>query len=529
MERLRALAAGRRTAPWLALGLGLLSAVGFAPLGLWPLTIISFAGLIFLIHQAPTWRLATFNGWMFGLGQFVLGLNWIATAFTYQAAMPAWLGWVAVVLLSFYLAVYPAIAALIAKFASRTSTLALPFALAGGWIVGEWLRSFVFTGFAWNPVGVALVDTPLRHLSVWIGTYGLSGIMVLLGGLLFWLAQRRAVAAIATAAAILVATILPRPEVVSDTGPARAPQVRIVQPDISQDDKWRPGFEQIAADKLTRLGTAPSDVTPAVVFWPEVAVLRPLLDERTGAQRLAAIERAGALRGIRPDQTLVTGGIGVLTEDGQTVSEALNSVFVLDPGTPPTRASLGDADAALDIRYDKAHLVPYGEYLPMRWLLEPLGLSRLVPGAFDYRPGPGARTLDLDGIDRRMGVQICYEIIFSGQVADRSNRPDFLFNPSNDAWFGAWGPPQHLAQARLRATEEGLPVIRSTPTGISAMIAADGTLLEHLGMGVEGVIDTALPPAAASPPLFARVGNILALLFAAFLVGLAIALARRAR
>ena len=124
-----------------------------------------------------------------------------------------------------------------------------------------------------------------------------------------------------------------------------------------------------------------------------------------------------------------------------------------------------------------------------------IGLSRLAPGDLDFLDGPGPRTLDLPGFGRA-GLQVCYEIIFSGEVVDRANRPDFIFNPSNDAWFGAWGPPQHLAQARLRALEEGLPVIRATPTGISAVIDADGRLLHSLPLGTAGAIDARLPPAA---------------------------------
>src|SRR3546814_17637117 len=128
------------------------------------------------------------------------------------------------------------------------------------------------------------------------------------------------------------------------------------------------------------------------------------------------------------------------------------------------------ADGTLGPRYDKAHLVPYGEYLPMRPILSAIGLSRLAPGDIDFWPGPGPRTLDL-GAFGRIGLQICYEIIFSGQVVDRDHRPDFIFNPSNDAWFGSWGPPQHLAHARLRAIEAGMPVIRATHTGTRAVAA----------------------------------------------------------
>ena len=185
------------------------------------------------------------------------------------------------------------------------------------------------------------------------------------------------------------------------------------------------------------------------------------------------------------------------------------------------------ADGTLGPRYDKAHLVPYGEYLPMRPILSAIGLSRLAPGDIDFWPGPGPHTLDL-GRFGKAGLQVCYEIIFSGQVVDAKHRPDFIFNPSNDAWFGGWGPPQHLAQARLRAIEEGLPVIRSTPTGISAVIDADGRILDSIPMHQAGRIDTVVPPAHA-PTLFARYGNNLPVGFALLLLAAAIAFRRRGR
>src|SRR5690606_680231 len=160
--------------------------------------------------------------------------------------------------------------------------------------------------------------------------------------------------------------------------------------------------------------------------------------------------------------------------------------------------------------------------LPMRPLLEPLGLTRLVAGTIDFLPGPGPRTLDR-GAHGRAGVQICYEIVFSGQVAEPGRRPAPILNPAADGWFGALGPPQHLAQARMRAIEEGLPVLRATTTGISAVIDARGVVREHLPMHVAGRIDTVAPP-AAPPTVFARMGNALALLWATtFLAGGAIA------
>jgi apolipoprotein N-acyltransferase len=163
----------------------------------------------------------------------------------------------------------------------------------------------------------------------------------------------------------------------------------------------------------------------------------------------------------------------------------------------------------------------------MPCLLKPLGFDRLVPGSMDFVEGPGPRALDVPGWGA-IGIQLCYEIIFSGHVVDPARRPRLIFNPSNDAWFGKWGPPQHLAQARMRAIEEGLPVVRATPNGISAVIAADGRLLATVPHETAGAIEVPLPVAHA-PTLFSRLGNWLAGAMALLLGVSAIAIRRRAR
>jgi len=487
--------------------LGLLSATGFQPLGLWPLTILAFLGLLILIERAPRMRSALALGWWFGMGQFVLGLNWIATAFTYQAAMPAWLGWIAVVALSMYLSVYVAAGIGLAWRWGRGHKAMQVLVLAAGWIVTEWLRGTMFTGFAWNPVGVVFIDTQAKWPARLIGTYGLSGLAILWAGLIWWAIRHRN--------RVLGAAIVLLPLLAADlrlTGVAATPErdparpaIRIVQPNIPQEERQNPAMEEGNFYKLLRLSGRPTG-TPRLVMLPEAAVPYDL--HRGEAPRLLATR-------IGPRDLLLTGGIEVAVPPEGVDAAEYNSLYVLGPGA----RVLG--------RYDKAHLVPYGEYLPMRPFLTALGLSRLVPGQGDILAGPGPQTLDLPGFGR-MGAQICYEIIFSGEVVDRNNRPDFLFNPSNDAWFGAFGPPQHFAQARLRALEEGLPVIRSTPTGISGLIDAQGRIVERLPAHVEGVIDTRLPPAAAATP-FALFGNLLPLAFALLLVAAAIAVRRKTR
>ncbi|MDP9163909.1 MAG: apolipoprotein N-acyltransferase [Pseudomonadota bacterium] len=479
-----------------ALLAGALSAFAFQPFGFIALMPIALALLAGMIANATRLRGAFALGWGFGVGQFCVGLNWIATSFTYQAAMPAWLGWVSVFLLSLYLAVYPMLAAGLAWRIGRRNGLALVLALAAGWIACEFLRAGIFTGFAWNPVGVVLVDTPLRRASGLIGTYGLSGLTVLIGGAL-WLALRRLREGGYAMIPVLLAGIgsFLLPHAATTSGPA----VRVIQPNIGQAERWSPGLAQAQVARLLNLSGAPT-AEPRLLLWPESAVTIPLEDDRTGARPQVDAVRQAVARGLGPRDLLVAGSEGLASTDGVRVTSARNSAFVL---TPSGRL-LG--------RYDKAHLVPYGEYLPMRPILSAIGLSRLAPGDVDFDPGPGPRTIDLPGFGR-MGMQICYEIIFSGEVVDRAHRPDFIFNPSNDAWFGRWGPPQHLAQARLRAAEEGLAVIRSTPTGISAIVDANGRLLQSLPWREPGELDGRIPAPRAPTP-FALLGNLLPLLFA---------------
>ncbi|MGX5713739.1 apolipoprotein N-acyltransferase [Sphingopyxis terrae subsp. ummariensis] len=563
----------------LALLLGLISATGFAPLNLWPLTLLALAGWMLLIARSPRGLRAFGIGWAFGVGHFALGLNWIATAFTYQAAMPAWLGWIAVVLLSLYLAVYPALAAWgawmvsmrvapakagaagglssadglspIAAPAFAGATLSFILGFAALWTLTEWLRSWVFTGFSWNPLIAAWPDlarivVPYVDLLTIIGSYGAGALLILAAGLLLPLiddvlfstadereAKRQAKLdedmrgaplespphlrnfAVMGIYGVILFGLAHFSDLGSDAGATGTP-ITVVQPNVGQQDKWEGDKADANFAKLARL-TAPKSDAPRLILWPEAAIPDYL---ETGYPAIyydrSPAEARGRLTALmNPGDLMLLGALKLeFDRTGQAVG-ARNAVMTVH------------ADGTLGPRYDKAHLVPYGEYLPMRPLLSAIGLSRLAPGDLDFWPGPGPHTLDL-GAFGKAGLQICYEIIFSGEVVDRAHRPDFIFNPSNDAWFGAWGPPQHLAQARLRAIEEGLPVIRATPTGISAVIDADGRIVEALPMHAAGRIDAFIPKAHA-PTLFARYGNMLAVGFGLLLLALAIAFRRRGR
>lgn len=515
-----------------SLALGLLGACAYPPFHLWMLGLLALAGLVWHLHDAPDWRAAAWRGYLFGWAHLTLANNWIATAFTHQAKMPEFLGWLAVPLLCIYLAIYPGLAALAAhlatrKLAPRSVGIGVFGTLfAAAWIVTEWVRSWAFTGYPWPPLGLMLLggwDTPgiARYLP-WLGTYALSGLAILLASGLIWaVAVRRWIVAGASALVMAAAMLLPGLDA-EMTRPANAVRYALIQPLIPQDEindgsKFEEQFQRIAG--LTRPGNGQS----RLVLWPESAIpdyledgypLRYYARMTAGADPEYARARIGQVIGA--DSTLLTGVVNLdiapRADGGLGAVSARNSVLALS------------GKGAIEAHYAKAHLVPYGEYLPMEWALERLGLSRLTSGTIEYVAGPGPRTLDL-GEHGRAGIQICYEIVFSGQVTDSQNRPDYIFNPSNDGWFGSWGPPQHLAQARMRAIEEGLPVLRSTTTGISAVIDANGLVRGAIGQGKAGRLDGYVPD-PKPPTLFARLGNALPLGWAALLIVLALAVPR---
>jgi apolipoprotein N-acyltransferase len=500
---------------------GAVAAIGFEPFGLWPLTLLASAMLIHCTMAASGFKAAARYGWLFGFGHFAFGLSWMAHAFTFQDAMPVALGWFASPLLSLYLAIFPALATMTAYGLGRSrSPLGFTFVFAACWILSEILRAKVLTGFAWNPLSSAFVDFAL--IIKIVGTYGASGIVILAAGTL-WLALRRywmmaGLAFTFPAAALIFAVIdqgQPVPQPVKTL-------LHVVQPNIGQQDKYRVGFEAENFAKLTKFtrvvlgpssNPAQTSTRPRLILWPEAAI-----PDFIGEKDVDAFDARMRIAGLmQPGDILLTGADKIFKKTtilkGYSETRwvgAANSLFALDH------------KGRILWRYDKAHLVPFGEFLPMRSLLKPLGLARLVPGDLDFWPGSGPRSLLMpNGV--MIGPQICYEIVFSGEVTDRKNRPDFLFNPSNDAWFGSWYKPQILAQSRLRAIEEGLPIVRATPTGRSVIINANGKVLKSLQGDVAGSITADLPPAHA-PTLFARFGNALPIGLAALLLIIALLL-----
>jgi apolipoprotein N-acyltransferase len=522
---------GRRYPNLIAFVLGALATTGFAPLAWWPVALLCFAGWIWLIHDAATLRCTLLRGWLFGFAHFFVGNFWMQQAFTFQDAMPHWLGYGAVAIAAAYLAIYPMLAGALAwRLASPRATgdsetaphhgFVLVFGAA--WIATEWLRSTIFTGYPWNPLGVIWVPTFVAAAAATIGTYALSGVTVALAGLLLpatWRRWRLSLVVVAATATLIVIGTPFRPTGFA-TLPARspsAPHVRIIQPNLGEEVRPTDDYAENNLAAIERLLGTPG-TNPRLIVWPEGA-LRFMIEDGYPPQYYwrgapAAIRQRIAAH-LGPNDIVLTGGNALKFDAAGNVRTATNSIFALD------------ARGAILGRYDKAHLVPYGEYLPMRPLLSLIGLQRLVPGDLDFSPGPGPRDMALPGFGA-VGMQICYEIIFSGQIVDPAHRPALIFNPSNDSWYGSWGPPEHLAQARMRAIEEGLPIVRATPTGISAIIAPDGRVLDSIPLGVAGAIEQPIP-AAWPPTPFARLGNWAALIVAAMLLLFAVAIRRAGR
>ncbi len=444
-----------------------------------PVLLLTVPSLLWLIQTARRPALAARRGWWFGFGLYVAGLYWITEAILIEAARFWWLVPFAVPGVAAVLALFTAAAAAITRLARPGWPAALT--LAGAWVLTDLARQFVATGFPWNPLGSAwefpgaVGDIFIQPASL-VGVHGLTFATVLLAAtpLLSWRWRLSGVAVLLLWLGFGVFRLR------QDPPPAPDVTVLLVQGNIAQGQKWDQAlvveiFRHYLT--LTRDAVAGAGGGPAVVVWPETA--SPALLETDAPARELIARAAGNNQAL----------IGAVRFDAS--GRPRNSLFALRPG--------GEIEGI----YDKAHLVPFGEYQP-DWL--PLGVQ-VVPGG-GFARGPGPRTLHLPGLPP-VGALICYEAIFPDQVIDQTDRPAWMINVTNDAWFGnSAGPRQHLAAARLRAVEEGLPLLRAANTGISAAFDARGHELARLGMRQTGVVAVRLP-GALPVPFYTRIGLVL--------------------
>lgn len=454
--------------------LGVISAMALPPYGLAPVLLLTMPALLGMIDAAPRARIAARRGFVFGLAHHCLGIWWITEAVLVRAAEFWWAVPLAVPLLAAVLAIFIALPCALA-WRARPG-LARILALSGAWVLGDLARQFVLTGFPWNPLGSVLAvpgqagDVLLQGAAL-AGMHGLT-LIVVLAACLPALGRR----GIAGSALIIAALALYGVQRLAPAAPLGWDAV-LVQANVPeaehlahwQDRAWAEAIFQRNLD-LTAAGVAPYarvGAPPVLVVWPETASPWWVAQDET-ARRMIADAAGPALAAL----------VGSPRQAGP--DDDRNAMVVVRQ------------DASVGGTYDKAHLVPYGEYFPSYL---PIRL-----GERGWTPGPGVRTLHVAGLPS-FGPLICYEAIFPGQVVDAADRPAMLVNITNDAWFGdSSGPRQHLVQARLRAIEEGLPVLRAANTGISALIDPYGRITARLELGLRGSVSGPVAAPLAPPP-----------------------------
>ncbi|GAC1348016.1 MAG: apolipoprotein N-acyltransferase [Acetobacteraceae bacterium] len=466
---------------------GAVSAAAMPPLHVIPLLLVSVPGLLALVGAARGPASAAGRGFWFGLGHHIFGLYWITEAILLESGRYWWLVPFAVPALSALLALFIAVPCAAAR-ASRPGWRRV-VVFAGVWVLSDLARQYIGTGFPWNPWGsVWAIPGPIGDVMIqpasWVGTPGLTLVTVLL-------AATPALGArmVTAGAGVLAAWIalgwnrLRDPE-----PPAPGIEAVLVQGNVTQGQKWDRAAALAAFERqldLSRAGVAEAGARPSVVIWPETSSVFLLQAQPQARQAI--------IDAVRPALGALVGGLTFRT--GQPS---------LDPDNPPRNSliAIESKDASITGIYDKWHLVPFGEF-PPSWV--PLSIQ-IVPGRFDFGRGPA--TLAIPGVPP-FGALICYEAIFPAQVVDQAQRPDWLVNITNDAWFGnSTGPRQHLAAARLRAVEEGLPLLRAANTGISAGFDSRGRELGRLEIGQAGHLTVSIP-GKRPPTSFSRWGLVI--------------------
>lgn len=476
--------------------LGAIAAFGLAPFGAWWATLSVLVLVPSIFSSAATQRQAFGLGWAFGLGYFAHALLWIVEPFFVNPERHAWMAPFALILLPGGLALFWAAAFWLAQRLGRTPEARI-WLLICALSLAEFARAYVFTGFPWAALAQIWVDTDAALLLAWIGPHGLALVTVMAGlaaGLVLLNPERaiwNAAPAVVFAAAVLIAGAT-APQI---TGTGQT--VRLIQPNAPQHQKWDPAYMPTFYERQIEYTAALP--RPDLVVWPETAVPVWLETGGLALERIAAAADGAAL------------ALGIRRSEG---SRIYNSMVYLDE------------ESQIAGVYDKHHLVPFGEYVPFGDLMARFGIYGFAANSGQgFSAGPGPELVSMGALGKALPL-ICYEAVFPQDIGGAPSRPDFLLQVTNDAWFGARsGPYQHLAQARMRAIEQGVPLMRAANTGVSAMIDPLGRVTASLGLGRAGYVDAELP-GPLPPTLYARTGDHLA--FAALvLLALVVAAAQR--
>ena len=463
-----------------------------APINFWPVMFVTFPVIVWLLDGAGTARwggvaAGFLVGWWFGFGYFLAGLYWIGNAFLVDAKIFGWLLPFAVTLLPAGLAVFTGLGCAVARLLWRPGAWRI-MTLAAALSSAEWLRGHVLTGFPWNTFGYALTTPlPLAQSVSLFGIWSLTFIAIAVfasPAVLAddpketprrWLPLGLAVVVLIALGAFGALRLARNP-----TEMVAGVHLRIMQPNIPQDERFNFGAKSQIMSRYLALSESGNSGLRGVthLIWPELAF--PFFLTRQ-PDALAAIAKM-----LEPGALLITGAASLAEQSaGRAGMRAYNSVYVID------------RNGTLLARYDKLHLVPFGEYLPFQDTLERLGFLQLTKVQGGFIAGDQRRKVATAAAPEFLPL-ICYEIIFPGEVVPNGQRPGWMLNVTNDAWFGmSAGPFQHFQQARVRAIEEGLSMVRAANNGISAVVDPFGRIVSSLQLGHEGILDAPLPRSLA--------------------------------
>ncbi len=456
---------------------GAVAALGQAPFDFLPALIAGFVAAFWFWSRCKTVGQAARFGWLFGTGYFAVSLSWIVEPFLIEPEVFGWMAPFALVFMAGGLALFWWLAGIVARRIGGH-----PMAYAGALTLVELLRAYVLTGFPWALAAQGLVNWGAYQAAAWIGPHGVNLVFLMVCASVPLVARRRWVA-LPVAAVLGAGVFAPIP--VQDI-PENAPIVRMIQPNAVQSQKWTNENIRKFFDRQVAFSAAPAETRPDFVVWPETSV--PFLLEYAGPALGHVAQQAGGA-------DIMLG----IQRRGEA-DDWYNSAALVLP------------DGEISQIYDKYHLVPFGEYLPFQTFFDRFGLTGLAAmGVGGYTAGDGPHLVDVPQIGRVLPL-ICYEAIFPQNVFSAPERPDLLVHLTNDAWFGNFsGPYQHLAIARMRAIESGIPVVRAANTGISAVIDGYGNVTGLLGLNTAGYLDRPLPPVRKAT-VYSRIGDWFALL-----------------
>ena len=478
-----------------AFALGILSIAALPPYFCFPILLLTLSGLFYLMQNTQTAK-SWFNlGYWFGFGFYAFGLAWIGNALLIDAKTFGWLYPIVLMACGGFFGLFIAFPACLSFYFKNIYARFLSFSAL--WVIFEWIRSFIFTGFPWNLLGTTLAFAPqTMQLASVIGTYGLS-LLVLLTCLspALWLCHKSRQNAVLSLSIISFLILLNlgygfwRVNALGDSQESNI-KIRLVQPSIPQTMKWSPVSLDENLNKYIALSREKGLEDIDFVIWGETASPFPLDYDNYYRELVTnAISEKGHL---------ITGSLRYEADENDFY-QPLNSMFIVNK------------HGVIEAHYDKSHLVPFGEYIPFREYL-PKWVRPITNTIANFKAGKGLQNIQIADYPS-LGALICYEIIFPAQVVNKNQKPQWLINLTNDGWYGnSAGPYQHLVSAQMRAVEEGITIVRAANTGISAVIDRLGTIRHALGLNQQGILDTYLPQELETATIYGKYRNIIPLI-----------------